>query len=133
MSDSLGLSIGTTNLVAARVGGAPVTHRSVLTLFGHRAAEAGVPDDNPNLDEPGLVLRGFVERVGDPAPLVADDGSTHRGDALLVEALDAMARTVGYGAPVAIAVPAHWTQGVVATLREALRAKRALAPDALSP
>ncbi|MDT5182858.1 MAG: hypothetical protein QOI29_1016, partial [Mycobacterium sp.] len=35
MSDPLGLSIGTTNLVAARVGNQPVMRRSVLTLFGH--------------------------------------------------------------------------------------------------
>ena len=41
MSDPLGLSIGTTNLVAARVGNQPVTRRSVLTLFSHRAPEVG--------------------------------------------------------------------------------------------
>ena len=40
MSDPLGLSIGTTNLVAARVGDQPVTRRSVLTLFSHRAPKS---------------------------------------------------------------------------------------------
>ena len=73
MNDSLGLSIGMTNLVAARIGHAPVMRRSVLTLFSDRAPEVGVPGENPNLNQPGLVLSGFVERVGDPVPLVAAD------------------------------------------------------------
>src|SRR4030088_221379 len=107
MSDSLGLSIGMTNLVAARIGRAPVVRRSVLTLFNDRAPEVGVPGENPNLTQPGLVLSGFVERVGDPVPLVAADGSPHRGERVLVEALDAMGRTGGGRVPLWIAVPPH--------------------------
>ncbi|HET7667406.1 MAG TPA: Hsp70 family protein [Mycobacterium sp.] len=129
MSDSLGLSIGMTNLVAARIGRAPVIRRSVLTLFNDRAPEVGVPADNPNLNQTGLVLSGFVERVGDPVPLVAADGSPHRGELVLVEALDAMARTVGGGARVSIAVPAHWGPGPIGALRGALRTKPGLAPN----
>ena len=82
MSDPLGLSIGVANVTAARVGSARMTRRSVLTLFGDRPPEVGVPEDNPNLTEPGLVLRGFIERIGDPAPFVAPDGSMHHSDAL---------------------------------------------------
>src|SRR4029077_3592674 len=129
MSDSLGLSIGMTNLVAARIGRAPVMRRSVLTLFNDRAPEVGVPGENPSLNAPGIVLSGFVERVGDPVPLVAADGSPHRGERVLVEALDAMARTVGGGAPIAIAVPAHWGPATVGALRGALRVKPSLAPN----
>ncbi|MCT7658725.1 Hsp70 family protein [Mycobacterium deserti] len=132
MSDSLGLSIGMTNLVAARVGRPPVMRRSVLTLFDDRAPEVGVPSEfpqNPKLNAPGMVLSGFVERVGDPVPLVAADGSSHRGERVLVEALDAMARTVGGGAPVSIAVPAHWGPATVGALRGALRATPSLAPN----
>jgi len=132
MSDSLGLSIGMTNLVAARIGRPPVMRRSVLTLFNDRAPDVGLPVENrahPNLNEPRLVLSGFVERVGDPVPLVAADGSPHRGELVLVEALDAMARTVGGGAPIAIAVPAHWGPGTVGALRGALRTKPSLAPN----
>jgi len=103
--------------------------RSVLTLFNDRAPEVGVPGENPNLNQPGLVLSGFVERVGDPVPLVAADGSPHRGEVVLVEALDSMARTVGGGAPIAIAVPAHWGPASVGALRGALRAKPSLAPN----
>ncbi len=69
MSDSLGLSIGMTNLVAARMGRPPVMRRSVLTLFEDRAAEVGLPSEfsafsafsaNQNLSQPGMVLAGFV-------------------------------------------------------------------------
>jgi hypothetical protein len=129
LSDALGLSIGMTNLVAARVGHPPVMRRAVVTLFKGRAPEVGVPSENPNLNGPGLVLTGFVERVGDPVPLVAADGSPHRGEAVLVEALDAMARTVGGGSPLAIAVPAHWGPGTIGALRGALRSNPNLAPD----
>ena len=129
MSDSLGLSVGMTNLVAARVGRPPVMRRSVLTLFSDRAPEVGVPGEYPALNQPGVVLTGFVERVGDPVPLVAEDGSSHRGERVLAEALDAMARTVGGGAPIAIAVPAHWGPAVIGALRGALRDKPNLSPD----
>ncbi|MGB8403271.1 MAG: molecular chaperone, partial [Mycobacterium sp.] len=103
MSDGLGLSIGQTNLVAAPAGRPPVSRRSILTLFPDRPAEVGIP-----AQPSGLVLTGFVERVGDPIPLVAPDGSAHRGEAVLAEALEAMARTAGGGNPVVIAAPAHW-------------------------
>src|SRR3569833_454979 len=128
MNDSLGMSIGMTNLVAARIGRPPVMRRSVLTLFNDRAPEVGVPTENPNLNQPGVVLSGFVERVGDPVPLVAEDGSSHRADRVLVEALDAMANAVGGGQPVAIAVPAYWGPGTVGALRGALREKPNLSP-----
>ena len=106
MSDPLGLSIGTTNLVAARVGNQPVVRRSVLTLFGHAAPEVGVPAAHTD----GMVLSGFVERIGDPVPLVAPDGSSHNADQLLIDALQAMVYATGGqpSAQTAIAVPAYW-------------------------
>ena len=136
MTDSLGLSIGTTDLVAARAGAVPVTRRAVLILFPNRAPEVGLPSENPNLTEPGVVLSGFVERVGDPVPLFAPDGSSHQADRLLVEALDAMGRTVGDGSPpsqVAIAVPAHWGPAVLGALRAVLRTKPNLSPHGVPP
>ena len=135
MSDSVGLSIGMTHLVAAHVGDTPITRRAVLTLFANRAPEVGVPSENPNLTEPGLVLTGFVERVGDPVPLVAPDGSTHRADRLLVEALDAMVSALGGPPPsdVAIAVPAHWSPAVLGALRGMLRTKPNLSPHGVAP
>ena len=133
MSAALGLSIGVANLVAAREGGVPVSRRSVLTLFEQRPSEVGLPDQNPNLGEPGLVIRGFVERVGDRAPLVAADGARYLGAALTVEALEAMARTVGYGTPVAVAVPAYWSDAQTAALRSEFRDQPQLAPDGVPP
>lgn len=112
MSDPLGLSIGTTNLVAARVGDPPLTRRSVLTLSGQ-------------------VLSGFVERVGDPVPLVTADGSSYPADVLVAEALDDMVGAAG-GTPspqIAVAVPAHWTGATLRALRAAMRAKPRLAPN----
>jgi actin-like ATPase involved in cell morphogenesis len=133
MSESLGLSIGVANLVAARVGRAPVTRSSVLTLFEHRPTEIGLPEENPNLTEPGLVLRGFVERVGDRAPLVAADGTKYLSAALTVEAIEAMARTAGYGTPVTIAVPAYWSEAQFAALREEFFAQPDLARGGVPP
>src|SRR4051794_31803928 len=112
MTDALGLSVGATNLVAARVGRPPVMRRAVLTLFADRAPEVGVPWQNPALTQPGVVLTDFVQRVADPVPLVAEDGSSHRGERVLAEALDGMARSVGGGQPVAVAVPARWGPAV---------------------
>lgn len=133
MSQSLGLSIGVANLVAARAGSAPVTRSSVLTLFEQRPTEVGLPEENPNLTAPGLVLRGFVERVGDRAPLVAADGTKYLGAALTVEAIEAMARTVGYGTPISIAVPAYWSDEQFAALREEFFAQSELARGGVAP
>jgi len=133
MSESLGLSIGAANLVAARAGGVPVARSSVLTLFEHRPTEVGLPEENPNLTEPGIVLRGFVERVGDRAPLVAADGTKYLGEVLTVEAIEALARTVGYGTPVTIAVPAYWSDAQLAALREEFFAQPDLARGGVAP
>jgi hypothetical protein len=133
MSESLGLSLGVANLVAARVGSTPVARKSVLTVYDRRASEVGLPEENPNLTESGLVMRGFIERVGDRAPLVAADGTKYLGEALTVEALEAMARTVGDGTPVTIAVPAYWSKGQVAALRDEFFAQPTLAQNGLPP
>jgi len=129
MTDPLGLSIGTTNLVAARIGRSPVLRRSILTVFADRSPQVGEPAENPNPGESGVVLSGFVERVGDPAPLAAGDGSVHRGEQVLAAALEEMARLVGGGSPIAIAVPAYWGPGAVGALRGSLRFLTGLAPN----
>ncbi|MUM01669.1 Hsp70 family protein [Mycolicibacterium sp. CBMA 334] len=122
MSGPLGLSIGTTNLVAARVGNQPVSRRSVLTLSADRTPQVGMPESGH-----GLTLSGFVERVGDPVPLVAPDGASYPADTLLVEALDAMVELVGGPSEqLAIAVPAHWGAPTLRALRNALRTNPSL-------
>jgi actin-like ATPase involved in cell morphogenesis len=100
----LGLSVGATHIAASHAGRTEV-RASVLTVRGQR-------------------LAGFVDRVGDPVPLVAPDGSDHRPETLLGEALDEAAAAVTGGAPVrdvTITVPAHWRPSVVETLRRTVR------------
>ena len=133
MSEALGLSIGSANLVATRAGGVPVSRRSVLTLFDRRTNVVGLPDQSPNQNEAGMVIRGFVERVGDRVPLVAADGARYLSATLTVEALDAMAGMVGHGSPIAIAFPAYWSDGQIAALRNECRAKPSLAPNGTAP
>ena len=113
MADGVGLSVGATNLTAVSIGRAAVTRSAVVTLFPNRPLEVGVPGENPRLnsDERGLVITDFVDRVGDPVGIVASDGSTHRGEVLLAEALREMLYEVtsGRGAigPVVVTHPAH--------------------------
>ena len=58
--NSLGLAVGATNLAGTGDGQRPVVRPAAVTL------------------EHGLTLTGFVDRVGDPVPMVAQDGSQHR-------------------------------------------------------
>ena len=64
---SLGLSVGATNLAGTRGGHTAVIRPAELTLHGQR-------------------LTGFVDRVGDPVPMVAPDGSKYRSEELLADA-----------------------------------------------
>ena len=111
MGNSLGLAIGATNLAGTGEGQRPVVRPAGVTI------------------EPGLVLTGFVDRVGDPVPMVAQDGSQHRPEMLLAQALDGLARSAANGAPVSgfgLTVPAHWRSPMVDALRTALRSKPGL-------
>ena len=112
MPDGVGLSVGASNLAAVLVGRAAVSRTPVLTRYPHRPPEVGVPSENPNLNERGLILTDFVDRVGDPVDIVAADGSTHRADGVLADALRAMLHAVAGGGPpaepVAVTYPAHW-------------------------
>jgi len=111
---SLGLSVGATNLAGTRDGQTAVIRPAELTLRGQR-------------------LTGFVDRVGDPVPLIAPDGSKYRSEELLADALGSMARAVTDGVPVsdvAVTVPAHWRASVVDTLRRNLRGRLPVVSDA---
>ena len=124
MTQGVGLSVGATNLAAAGPGGAVATRQSVLTLYPHRPPEVGVPSENPRLDQRGLVVTGFVDRAGDPVGIVAADGSFHRGEVLIADALRALTRTVARGgapaAPPGVTFPAHWCAAAADALRREL-------------
>ncbi|BBW99065.1 hypothetical protein MMOR_00020 [Mycolicibacterium moriokaense] len=81
----------------------------------------------------GSVLDGFVERVGDPVPLIAPDGSPHQADRLLVEALGNIVDESGAepASEIAIAVPAHWGMATQRSLRTALRSDPTLVPNGM--
>jgi hypothetical protein len=139
MADGVGLSVGATNLTAVAVGRAAVTRSAVVTLYPDRALEVGLPSENPRLnsDERGLVISGFVDRVGDPVGIVASDGTMHHGEVLLADALDAMLYEVTNGSvaadPIAVTYPAHWHPATVDALRSALAELPALRSTALIP
>ncbi len=120
---ALGLSIGATNLAGVTADRA-VTRKPVLTLYRQRPPEVGVPSENPKLNEPGLVITDFVDRVGDPAGIAAADHTTHRSETLIADALRAVAYTATDGGPlpdaVAITHPAHWDPAAVNSVRVAV-------------
>ena len=120
---ALGLSLGATNLSAVTAERA-VTRRAVLTLYQQRPPEVGVPSENPRLDEPGVVASDFVNRLGDPDGIVAGDGTVHRSETLVADALRAAAYAVteGRALPDAVAVthPAHWGSAAVDSVQVAL-------------
>lgn len=120
---ALGLSIGATNLAAVTSDSA-ITRKPVLTLYPDRPAEIGVPAENPRLQAPGVVITGFVNRVGDPRPVVAVDGSVHRSEVLVADGLRALAyaATGGRALPdnIAVTYPAHWESHAVDALGAAL-------------
>ena len=126
MYDPLGLSIGTTNLVAVRNGNPPVSRRAVLTLVsGPCAGTRCLPekDSSPDADDTGTLMTGFVERVGGSTTLKSADGSCHDPSLLLVEALDALiAETGGEAATsnITMAVPAHWGAEALRGMQAAL-------------
>nr|WP_090342848.1 Hsp70 family protein [Mycolicibacterium malmesburyense]CRL73459.1 molecular chaperone [Mycolicibacterium malmesburyense] len=96
----LGVSVGATNLTATQDGHAAVIRPSELTLNGQR-------------------LTGFVDRIGDPVPLLAPDGSAHRPERLLVEAVNRLRQSAG-DPDIAVAVPAHWRASDADSMRHAL-------------
>lgn len=103
-----------------------MTRSPVLTRYPHRPAEVGVPSENPNLGERGLIITDFVDRVGDPVAIVAGDGSSHRAEAIIADALRALLYAVTGGQPpadpVGVTHPAHWRRAAIEALRGALAA-----------
>jgi hypothetical protein len=120
---ALGLAIGATNFAAVTADHA-ITRKPVMTLYRERVPEIGVPSENPRLDQPGLVITDFVDRVGDPIGIVAADGSVHRSEVLAADGLRALAyaATNGGALPenVAVTHPAHWGSNAVEALGSAL-------------
>lgn len=83
-----------------------------------------MPSENPNLGERGLIITDFVDRVGDPVAIVASDGSSHRAEAVLADALRALLDALTGGrspaGPIGVTHPAHWNPSAVEALRGTL-------------
>ncbi|WIM87109.1 Hsp70 family protein [Candidatus Mycobacterium wuenschmannii] len=100
-----------------------MSRRAVLTVFPDRAPELGVPEDNPDDEDTGTLMTGFVEQIGGSKTLKSADGSVHDPSLLLVEALDALIAEAGGEAAtsnITMAVPAHWGTEALRGMQEAL-------------
>lgn len=144
VAHAIGLSVGASKLAGVAVGSVAVTRTAVLTRFAHRPPEVGLPSENTDLDERGLIITDFVDRVGDPEEIVASDGSSHLAADLLVDALSSLLYAVTRGQapvdPVGVTYPVHWRPPAVDALRRALAGlpefgnprSRVLVPDAVA-
>lgn len=112
MEAPVGLSVGATNLTAVAVG------RTSMT----RPTRVGAP---------GRELSDLADRVGDPVGILASDGSSHRPEVLLVDALRTMVHNVGGAPQLAVTHPVHWRPAAVDALRAALETAPELAGAAL--
>ncbi|MFV8054400.1 Hsp70 family protein [Mycobacterium sp. 48b] len=129
MRDCLGLSVGATNLVAI-ADHAPLVRRAVFTVSAQHGPLVGAPSSADG----GLVFADFVGRVGDPVPLVAADGSTHRAERLLAGAVEALTRETSptHRPDVSVlTVPAHWSSAAADSVRAALPGVRVV-PDSVA-
>ena len=114
---AVGLSVGTTTL-AAVTSDNTVRRSPVLTLFEDRPPVIGGPAGQ------GVTITDFVDRVGDPIGIIASDGTSHRPERVLTEALRALAYEATGGRPLpasaAVTVPAHWQAPAVDAFTRAL-------------
>lgn len=112
MEAPVGLSVGATNLTAVAVGRTSVTRPTRVGAAGQE-------------------LSDLADRVGDPVGILASDGSSHRPEALLVEALRTMVHSVGGAPQLAVTHPVHWRPPAIDALGAALAAEPELAGAAL--
>ncbi|WP_433191692.1 Hsp70 family protein [Nocardia sp. CA-107356] len=138
MSGSLGIKIGSAGFataadaVSATAGGsgrcAPrlrtTQHQATLIMTQGMAPILSPLDSDARQVHPGLVVSGFVDRVGDPIDLIAADGSAHRPEDLVARAVQYLTRysAGAFTGPPAIAAtyPSHWKTPGVQALRSAL-------------
>lgn len=108
MAAGLGISIGSATLVAVTDGSTGETQQV-------RLPSALQLDD-------GSVITGFVERVGDPIPILAADGTEYRGEALAATAVGALVDQAGgnEGPTVVLAHPVGWNRHTARTMESAL-------------
>ncbi|MEV5834490.1 Hsp70 family protein [Nocardia sp. NPDC052112] len=138
MSGSLGIKIGTAGFVTAADAASATTgdsgrcaprlqttrHQATLIVNQGMAPTLSPLGSGAHPVHPGLVVTGFVDRVGDPIDLVAADGSAHRPENLVADAVRYLTRysAGAFAGPptVAATYPGYWKPQGVQALREAL-------------
>ncbi|WP_303393533.1 Hsp70 family protein [Rhodococcus sp. 1168] len=143
MSAGLGIRIGTAASVAALDTSedphAPrdfatdeamltVTRRSALDLRPGAAPSLAGRQDRQN----SYLISGFADRVGDPVPVIDEDGRSHQAEDLFATATRALVAEACAGTPcdptVVVTYPDRWSTYTTDVLRGAL--ERAGVPDA---
>lgn len=143
MSAGLGIRIGTVASVAAldtsRDPYAPrdfATDEAMPTVVRRSALDLR-PGEAPSLAplwerQQRHLLSGFADRVGDPVPLIDEEGRSHLAEDLYATAARALVAEVSAGAEsvpaVVVTHPDRWTPYTADVLRDAL--ERAGVPDA---
>ncbi|TLG03275.1 Hsp70 family protein [Nocardia cyriacigeorgica] len=127
---ALGITVGSANSVAVLAGrdgepgidsAAVLTHPTVLRLVPGAPALFGSEATDGGRHAPGVRIEGFVSRVGDPVPMLADDGTSHTASDLVATAIARLVdEAAATGATVVACHPAHWTAHTVSVLRTAL-------------
>lgn len=124
MTTVIGVVVGSQNSSAAtapEAGAADGYPHSIV----ERRTEVQLPQ--------GVVLDGFVSRVGDPVGMLAADGSTHSGADLMATAIGNLVREVvqrerkdgnqhsaGRSTPITVAYPTSWHRHSVDALRDTM-------------
>lgn len=131
---ALGITVGAANSVAVTTSGdgsdydsghcgdTVITHPSVLRLAPHAAPAFGSGVRPTGGHSGGVVLEGFLARVGDPVDIRAEDGTAHCAADLVATAVGCLIDEVGAGAAHAMVAcyPAWWSRHIVDVQRAAL-------------
>ncbi|MFT4125056.1 MAG: Hsp70 family protein [Gordonia sp. (in: high G+C Gram-positive bacteria)] len=129
-ASALGITIGTQRLRASVYppGSGPELSWSSTLTIADRGTECGTHDENPRVPPGGLAIGGFVERIGDPVPITAPDGSTHSAEQLTASAVRSLrtgAASAFTRAPdLVVGYPSYWgahQSSALATAIEELR------------
>lgn len=117
MTGALGIVIGSDAFVHASNDGRRSTRVPAVIRFdsGSRAS-LGRPAGTFNYSDSDCEYRDFTTRVGDPVPIIADNGTARTGVQLVATSIDLI---LGESAGV-VTHPVVWTEQAILELREAL-------------
>ena len=132
MRTSMGISMGSDSFVSAQMHGESPTHQADdgFTVVRHSAelalSSSSAPTLGPHRSGPlpqgSIVFRDFIDRVGDPVPVIGDDGTRTPAVQLVTTALDCLIRgCTPVPGHVVVAAPAAWSGYAVEELEDEIR------------